>query len=111
LGGRTGLALWWRGSGARDIDQYLAEFAAADGLSTGQVVDANGARCGGDGFAVRLDDETGWAERTCTARGNGHHVLDSVGTVDEADPAGGACPCGGETFLVAKLVASRAVAA
>ncbi|GAA3526028.1 hypothetical protein [Nocardioides daeguensis] len=57
--------------------------------------------CEGDVFTLRVDDEEGCAERTCTACGAVTLMLDSVEIVEQAELRACACPCGGESFNVA----------
>lgn len=83
-----------------DIDEYLRAYSAGDCQVT-RTVGAVCASCEGIEFRVRLDDEQGCAERTCTGCGTHAALLDSQEFLEEADLGDAACPCGGEQFNLA----------
>jgi hypothetical protein len=104
---------WWRGSSAKDLEEYLA--AATQG-QVGVVVEPLCAQCGSAVFAVVVGDRS--AERRCAGCGRRHAMLDSggydavvsgatvsrpasAGSAQSADAGEAACPCGGEEFELA----------
>lgn len=91
---------WWRGTDAADLDEMLRAFSA-DGHPVERIEHARCASCGSAVFAVRLDDDEGFAQRTCVACRSVVLLLDSDEDVDEVEPGDAACPCGGEQFQVA----------
>lgn len=97
---------WWTGTEAADIDEYLAAYSAAE-YPTERVIQIKCVNCGADTFTVRVDDEEGCAERTCTSCGATSLIFDSQDTIDEAELEDAACPCGGETFNAAAGFALR----
>ncbi|GAA1902533.1 hypothetical protein [Lapillicoccus jejuensis] len=91
---------WWTGTEAADLGEYLTAYTAA-GYPATRVVHARCARCTGATFRLRVDDEEGCAERTCTACGDVRLMLDSGDVIEEADLGEAECPCGGAVFEVA----------
>jgi hypothetical protein len=57
--------------------------------------------CAGDKFRVRVDDDEGYAARTCISCDTTHLIFDSAEVLDDARPGDATCPCGGETFNAA----------
>lgn len=55
-------------------------------------------KCGGEIFAIAVDDQVGAAVRTCHACGDRHAVGDSAEYLDGAELETCSCPCGSETF-------------
>jgi hypothetical protein len=98
---------WWRGTEAADLDRYLVEYRAG-GYAVERVVHARCSGCGGSTFDLAVDDEQGYAERTCTSCAARFVMLDAADVDDEADSDGAGCPCGNETFEVAVGFATRA---
>lgn len=90
---------WWTGDAPVDLDAYLSSYTAK-GYPVTEVVHAR-CECGGDEFRVRVDDESGCAERRCVGCGRVVLMLDSAETVEEAELGDAACPCGNATFQVA----------
>lgn len=76
-------------------------------IHTSDVIQAVCGECGGAAFGVRLDDDEGVAERTCTGCGSVVPMLDSAEYLDDAELGTAACPCGNETFNVAIGFARR----
>ncbi|MFC7550518.1 hypothetical protein [Plantactinospora sp. GCM10030261] len=91
---------------AAELDAYLREFRAG-GYPVARVVHAACARCGRSEFGVRVDDDAGYAERTCHGCGDRRVLLDALDVAEDADPGDAACPCGGERFDVAVGFALR----
>lgn len=91
---------WWTGTEAADLAEYLAAYSAA-GYPTQRVIPITCGTCGADTFTVRVDDEEGCAERTCSSCRDTTLVFDSEDTLDEAELDHATCPCGGETFNAA----------
>ncbi|MFC3499986.1 hypothetical protein ACFOOK_03240 [Micromonospora krabiensis] len=85
---------------AAELDAYVREFRAG-GYPVPRVVHAACARCGGSEFRVRVDDEAGYADRTCHPCGDRWVMLDGLDVAEDADPGDAACLCGGERFDVA----------
>lgn len=54
--------------------------------------------CGGQVFRVEVDDETGFAARTCVACSKRILVLDSAEYEQDASPDECECPCGEDRF-------------
>ena len=98
---------WWTGTEAADIDDYLAAYSAAAEYPTGRVIHIKCGDCRADTFTVRVDDEEGCAERTCTSCGAASLIFDSRDTLDQSELEGAACPCGGEVFNAAAGFALR----
>ena len=92
---------------AAELDAYLREFQAG-GYPVTQVVHVACARCGGSEFGVRVDDDAGYADRTCQLCGDRCVMLDAPDVAEDADPGDAACPCGGERFDVGVGFALRA---
>jgi hypothetical protein len=90
----------WRGSEAADLDAYLASFQAG-GYPVGRTAHSRCATCGGTTFALRVDDEAGYADRRCLACNAFMLMLDSDDSAEDAAPEECACPCGGEAFELA----------
>jgi hypothetical protein len=112
-GGRTMRAVvidssgtWWRGTEAGDLDGYLVDYRAG-GYAVARVVHASCSECGASTFDVVVDDEQGYAERSCASCAARVAMLDSVDVQEEADAGDAACPCGNETFEVAVGFAVR----
>jgi hypothetical protein len=97
---------WWRGTEAGDLDGYLVDYRAG-GYAVARVVHASCSECGGSTFDVVVDDEQGYAERSCASCAARVAMLDSVDVQEEADAGDAACPCGNETFEVAVGFAVR----
>ncbi|MGS2617118.1 hypothetical protein ACVCAH_21725 [Micromonospora sp. LZ34] len=97
---------WRAGTASAELDTYLRQFAAG-GYPVARVVHAACVRCGGSDFGVRVDDDPGYAERTCHACGDRSLLLDAADVAEDADPGDAACPCGGERFDVAVGFALR----
>ena len=91
---------WWTSDSASDIETYLREFTA-DGYPAADAIQAVCAGCGCREFNLRLDDEEGVAERTCSEYGTVFVMLDSADYLEDAELEDAACPCGNETFNVA----------
>jgi hypothetical protein len=91
---------FWKGTGAADIDEFVAAFTA-DGYPVERMVHSRCADCSGTTFALRVDDEEGYADRRCISCGRVFHMLDSAEYIDDASPEECACPCGGEEFELA----------
>ncbi|WP_346535488.1 hypothetical protein [Micromonospora sp. DPT] len=91
---------------AAELDAYLREFEAG-GYPLAWVVHAACAGCGGSEFGVRVDDDAGYADRTCQTCGERWVMLDSADLAENADPGDAACPCGGERFDAAVGFAVR----
>ena len=98
----------WKGTEARDLDDYLLAFAAG-GYPVAEVVHAECAACARSeaGFSLRLDDEEGAAVRKCLSCQAEVPMLDSANYLDDASLGDAACPCGGEAFDVAVGFALR----
>jgi hypothetical protein len=79
---------------------------AAGGYAVKKVVEAV-CRCGGRSFKILVDDEAGFASRTCTACTSRVLMLDSADYEDEAKPEECECPCGESIFEVAVGFALR----
>lgn len=92
---------WWTGSTAADIDEYLQAFSREQGAPVGRVTHSVCNACQGDVFDLRVDDEEGCAERTCSSCGQVTLMLDSAEYVEDANLQDCACPCGGESFNLA----------
>ena len=88
---------FWKGTDAADLDEFVPAFAAG-GYAVERMVHSRCAECGGTTFALRADDEEGYADRRCAACNRVVHMLDSAEYVDDAHPEECACPCGGEEF-------------
>ena len=56
--------------------------------------------CGGTSFRLVIDQDEGYAERTCSACSERVVMLDSADAAAE-DLSEAACPCGGEVFNLA----------
>lgn len=97
---------WWTGDGAGDIDAYLREYTA-DGYPASDIVHAVCGECGSTEFDIRLDDEEGAAERTCSKCRADFAMLDSADYLEDAELEDAACPCGNESFNVAVGFARR----
>jgi hypothetical protein len=97
---------WWRGTGAADLEEYLAAYSA-DNYPVGPIVHAACASCRGDTFTVLVDDDEGVAQRRCHACGDEFWMLDSQEHLDDAEPGEVACPCGCDVFKVAVGFALR----
>lgn len=99
---------WWKGSEAGDLAEYLREFRAG-GYEVADIEIVGGCRaCGSaDGYRLRVDDEEGYAERSCVACRDVVQMLDSAQYADSANPGDAACPCGGEVFDLAVGFALR----
>jgi hypothetical protein len=95
-----GSGRWRPGTAAAELDAYLRE-SQAGGYPVARVVHAACARSGGSEFGVRVDDDAGYAERTCHLCGERWVMLDAADVAEDADPGDAACPCGGERFDVA----------
>ena len=91
---------------AAELDAYLREFQAG-GYPVARVVHARCGRCGGSAFGVRIDDDAGYADRTCHLCGDRSVMLDAADVAEDADPGDAACLCGGERFDVAVGFALR----
>jgi hypothetical protein len=78
------------------------------GYAVERVVHASCSGCGGSTFDLVVDDEQGYAQRTCASCAAQFAMLDSADTHEEADPGDAACPCGNETFELAVGFAVRA---
>lgn len=91
---------WWRGTEPGDLAELVADYAPAS-RPVSRVTLASCAQCAGIRFGVGLDDEAGCVERLCLGCGGTALMLDSVDTIEEAELAAAACPCGGEEFNVA----------
>jgi len=85
---------------AVDLDEYVTGFAETYGTPVQRVVHASCATCSSNTFRVRVDDEQGFAERTCVNCSAVSAMFDSADVADDANPEGAACPCGNETFQV-----------
>jgi hypothetical protein len=98
----------WTGTEPADLAEYLRGFKAG-GYPVKEVRTVGACPgCDSDaGYDVRVDDEEGFAERTCAGCGLVHLMLDSADHMEEADPGDAACPCGGEVFDVAAGFALR----
>lgn len=91
---------WWTGE-ATDLDEYLVEFAASRQTPVQRVGHAACASCGAETFSVALDDDEGFAQRTCVGCQTVWTMLDGSDIETDASPEDAACPCGNETFQVA----------
>jgi hypothetical protein len=91
---------FWKGTDAADLDEFVPAFAAG-GYAVERMVHGRCAECGGTTFALRVDDEGGYADRRCVACSRVVYMLDSVEYIDDANPEECACPCGGEEFELA----------
>jgi hypothetical protein len=91
---------FWKGTKAADLDEFVPAFAAG-GYPVERMAHSRCSDCGGTTFALRVDDEEGYADRRCVACGHVVHMLDSAEYIDDANPEQCACPCGGEEFELA----------
>lgn len=96
----------WKGTEASDLDEFVKAFAAG-GYPIATTAHSRCANCGGTIFALRVDDDEGFADRRCVSCGEVFHMLDSAEYVEDASPEECACPCGGEEFEVAVGYALR----
>ena len=98
---------FWKGTSAEDLAEYLAAFSAAREEPVAEVVPLACAGCGGRTFRLEVDDDEGFARRSCTGCGVTHVMLDSGEFEDDAEPGEAACPCGGEEFELTAGFATR----
>jgi hypothetical protein len=82
------------------MDEFLAAYSAG-GYSVERTSHSRCANCQGATFALRVDDEAGYADRRCVTCSAVALILDSEDAVDDASPEECACPCGGEVFELA----------
>lgn len=93
----------WYGDEQADIRAELVRYSEgnypaehfADALCT----------CGGQTFALAVDDNEGAAIRTCSACSASHPMGDSAEFIDDAVLEDCECPCGGKTFEITVGVA------
>jgi hypothetical protein len=90
----------WKGTEPLDIDEFLTVFAPG-GYPVERTVHSRCANCQGSKFALRVDDEAGYADRRCLTCHEMALMLDSEDSHDDATPEECACPCGGEAFELA----------
>ncbi len=90
----------WKGTVAGDLDEFLPAFAAG-GYAVERVIHSACGECGGTVFALRVDDEQGYADRRCLRCSHSFLMLDSEDSAEDAEPGECACPCGGEAFELA----------
>jgi hypothetical protein len=90
----------WKGTEASDIHEFLTAFSAG-GYPVERVVASRCENCQGSTFALRVDDEAGYADRRCLTCNAMALMLDSVDSAEDAIPEECACPCGGEEFELA----------
>lgn len=91
----------WTGDREGDLDEYLAEYSAAIHRPVSSVAHARCDGCGSGEFAVRVDDDEGCAQRTCTGCGRHDWIFDSADTAQDAELGDATCPCGATIFHVA----------
>jgi len=90
----------WKGTDATDIEEFLAAFSAG-GYRVAHVAPSRCQTCQGSTFALRVDDDAGYADRRCLTCNAVALMLDSEDSVEDAIPEECACPCGGEEFELA----------
>jgi hypothetical protein len=91
---------FWKGQTRPTSTSWSPPSVPADTPSSGWFT-ADVQDCGGTTFALRVDDEEGYADRRCVACRRVVHMLDRAEYVDDAHPEECACPCGGEEFELA----------
>jgi hypothetical protein len=91
----------WKGTSADDLGEMLTAYARSGAESMHEVVPVACGGCGGRTFRLEVDDEEGYARRTCSGCAGTHAMLDSAEQEDGAEPEECACPCGGEEFELA----------
>ena len=92
------------GDNQEDIRKEIVRYSKANGYVAERFADAVCA-CGGNQFALQIDDTEGAAVRVCRSCGDDHPIGDSDKYLAEANLEECACPCGEETFEVAVGVA------
>jgi hypothetical protein len=99
---------WWTGSSPTDLVDYLQAFEAGGYAGQDVVPVSDCFVCKeNEGFRLRVDDEVGYADRSCASCGSRVVMLDSADFAEDATPEEAACPCGGEIFDVAVGFALR----
>ncbi|HXH78028.1 hypothetical protein [Nocardioides sp.] len=92
---------WWTADVAEDLGEYLAEYSASLHRPVGTVAHAQCEDCGSSDFGVRVDDDEGCAQRTCSGCGRAAWIFDSADAAQDAELDDATCPCGSATFNVA----------
>ena len=90
---------FWKGSGAADIDEYLAAYTE-DQYPADRFVHAK-CTCGATGFRLEVDPDESTAKRICTSCGAEVLMLDSAEYWEESEPAVVECACGSDVHEVA----------
>lgn len=90
----------WKGTEATDLDEFLVTYSAG-GYDVDHTSHSRCGNCEGTTFMLRVDDETGYADRRCLGCNQLTLILDSEDQADDASPEECACPCGGEEFELA----------
>lgn len=91
----------WAGDSEEDLEEYLADYSASMNRPVSRVVHARCEGCGSGTFGVRVDDDEGCAQRTCTDCGLHGWIFDSAEAAQEAELDDATCPCGDAIFNVA----------
>jgi hypothetical protein len=92
---------WRYGDSQADIRAEIVRHS-----KVGYFADAVCAQCGGQVFALYLDETEGVASRACVAcDAEVHPIGDSAEFMDEAEEEECACPCGAEAFEITVGVA------
>ena len=88
---------WWKGQNFEDLTEFVIAFSSHNYRAD----DGRESRCGGGGatvFGMRVDDESGCAQRVCRECGLAAFFGDSEEYWEEANPGDAACPCGADDF-------------
>ncbi len=90
---------WWRGEGFDDVAEYLRAYTA-DSYPAERIAQSTCGSCRAMVFRLRVDQDEGCAERTCTSCGAVALIADSDEAVEDAELEAVICPCGGDALEV-----------
>lgn len=89
---------WWKGSSFEDIVEYIKLYMA-DSYPVKQVIQSV-CTCGNTSFTLKVDQEEGCAQRTCTACNKSTFIGDSDEIWMDAHPKKVGCPCKNTVFEI-----------
>jgi hypothetical protein len=89
---------WWKGSSFEDVTEYITLYMA-DSYPVKQVVQSI-CSCGNSTFTLKVDQEEGCAQRTCTVCNQSAFIGDSDEIREDAHPKKIRCPCKNTTFEI-----------
>lgn len=89
---------WWKGSNFKDVNEYIKLYMAKS-YPVKQVVQSI-CNCGNTVFTLKVDNEEGGAERTCTVCDQATLIGDSSDIWQDAQPVKVRCPCKNSTFEI-----------